>query len=527
MAVGIIPTQRDDKPADDASSPVYRLFVASPGDLQRERTAVEQVVADINRADTGIRIDVVRWEQYSAPHWERPQEAVFLNTQFERTDLFIALFWGRMGTPSGKRDPLTNEPYLSGTVEELQAAVQRYRDKKLRRILVYFCDRKKKCRTRTERQQWDAVQAFRKKLDDEKSVLYKQFTTTDRFKLALRADLDLVAKELRQEIQRGGVGNAPSPVTLVAPPALAPPPPTAAPPADLAIGDDVPRMCDRDDHDAEFYAAFTEGFTQEPGTPHAYVIYGDERQGLDSLSIRFGTTIRKRVLLGGTGAPRVVSVPEHRIRWPNSESGNLKPEQYRAQLASSLVRSLDAFSVLRETTAQALVSLDAFRRTPCVVIHHDIPLTSWSPATSTLVEWYLNEYWAALAPDPTRATIIVFIKLSCPPTMSDTSRLKLLGRSASVADVRAALDRIVTAPRPGCRRVVLDELRSVTRYDVKQWFANYGIYRSEEERIVETDRLFGAVGAPNEVDALPMAVVEKRLMEIHEFTTRSTGQRAS
>jgi hypothetical protein len=438
-----------------------------------------------------------------------------------------------MGTPSGKRDPRTNEPYLSGTLEELEAAVQRYRDKKLRRILVYFCDRKKATRGRKEQQQWEAVQAFRKRLDEEKSVLYKQFTTTDRFKLALRADLDLVAKELRQESQRSTIAHLPSPVPLAALTPVAPAPPTfaspaSASPADLALGDDVPRMCDRDDHDAEFYSAFTEGFTQEPGTPQAYLIYGDERQGLDSLSIRFGTTIRKRVLLGGaTSAPRVVSVPEHRIRWPNSESGNLKPEQYRTQLASSLVRSLDAFSALRETTAQALVSLDAFRRTPCVVIHHDIPLTGWSSATSALVEWYLNEYWAALAPDPARATIIVFIKLSCPPTMSEASRLKLLGRSASVADVRTALDRIVGVARPSCRRVVLDELRSVTRYDVKQWFANYGIYRSEEERIVETDRLFGAAGAPNEVDALPMAQVEKRLMEIHESTTRSTGQRAS
>jgi hypothetical protein len=219
-----------------------------------------------------------------------------------------------------------------------------------------------------------------------------------------------------------------------------------------------------------------------------------------------------------------VSVPEHRVRWPNSESAASDSEQYRKNLKQSLARTFD---LLGDPTVAALVALDKFRRTPCVVIHHDIELAHWSSATSALLEWYLNDYWGALEPDATRATILILIKLSCPPSMSAASKLKLLGRPTSaIADLRGALDRIVAVNRPGCRRLVIDELCSVTRYDVKQWFANYGIYRSEEERIEETNRLFG-VGTPNEVESLPMTIVEKRLMQIHESITRSTGERVS
>ena len=512
MGIGSVDAPRFDRPPEARREPVYRLFIASPGDLARERDAVEEVVKYINLREAGYRIEVIRWEDHSIPHWERPQDAVFLNTQFERTDLFIAMFWRRMGTPSNKRDPRTNKPYLSGTVEELDEAVQRLGEGKLKRILVYFCTRKKTARTQKEREQAKLVDEFRKKIEDEKSALYKTFTTTDRFKIALHRDLDGVLARLAGEVRDD---------TLASPPT-----PTAPPAVGLNTGEDVPRMCDRDEHDYQFYTAFTEGIDEQPGTPQVYLIYGDERQGHDSLSARFVTTIRKRIV-GEHESEGIVSVPEHRVPWPGPDAHALPAAQLQDRLAGALIRKLDARMSVRERTTQALVKLDLFRRTPCVVIHHDVALVEWNAATAGLLEWYLNEYWGKITPDSARATIVVFLKLSCSGSIARASPLRLFGVAATGnTALRADLDRIVSVERPNCRRHVIDELTSVTQQDVKQWFATYQVFRSEEERIAETERLFG-IGTPNEVSTLPMATVEKRLIEIHDSFTASNSERAS
>lgn len=95
---------------------VFNVMIASPGDLQVERNVVRQVVLDWNAAHAGSRraiLQPVAWETHSTPlQGDRPQ-AIINSQVLKDSDLLIAAFWTRLGTPTGVA--------ASGTVEEIEA----------------------------------------------------------------------------------------------------------------------------------------------------------------------------------------------------------------------------------------------------------------------------------------------------------------------------------------------------------------------------------------------------------------------
>jgi hypothetical protein len=100
------------------SSTAHRLLISAPGDVPAED------IAAVNRAISrwnviygqqfGAVVVPMHWELHAAAvHGERPQAS--LNTQLvEDADIVIAMFWHRIGSPTGE------EP--SGTVEEINKA---------------------------------------------------------------------------------------------------------------------------------------------------------------------------------------------------------------------------------------------------------------------------------------------------------------------------------------------------------------------------------------------------------------------
>jgi hypothetical protein len=94
---------------------VYRILVASPGDVAPERAAVTEVIGAWNAlhsADTGAVLLPVLWETHASPEMgDRPQ--AIINKQLVRDcDLLVGIFWTRIGTHTGVAE--------SGTVEEIE-----------------------------------------------------------------------------------------------------------------------------------------------------------------------------------------------------------------------------------------------------------------------------------------------------------------------------------------------------------------------------------------------------------------------
>jgi hypothetical protein len=93
---------------------VIKVMIASPADVAKERQLIRDVIHEwnaIHAEDRKVVLMPIAWETHSSPEMgERPQ--AIINKQLLRScDLLVAVFWTRLGSPTGVA--------ASGTVEEI------------------------------------------------------------------------------------------------------------------------------------------------------------------------------------------------------------------------------------------------------------------------------------------------------------------------------------------------------------------------------------------------------------------------
>jgi Domain of unknown function (DUF4062) len=112
-------------------SQTYRVLIASPSDMAKERKAATEAVNDWNAQHAvaeSIVLLLVKWETHATPKsGVRPQEAI--NYQLvRRCDILVGMFWTRFGSSTGVAE--------SGTVEEIDQFVASGKP-----ALLYFSNR--------------------------------------------------------------------------------------------------------------------------------------------------------------------------------------------------------------------------------------------------------------------------------------------------------------------------------------------------------------------------------------------------
>ena len=98
---------------------VISVMIASPGDVIQERQIVREVIGEwniINSRNQKLVLLPVGWETHASPEMgDRPQGII--NKQvLKDCDLLIAIFWTRIGSPTGKE--------ASGSIEEIEEHVR-------------------------------------------------------------------------------------------------------------------------------------------------------------------------------------------------------------------------------------------------------------------------------------------------------------------------------------------------------------------------------------------------------------------
>ncbi|WP_442507241.1 hypothetical protein SH528x_006147 [Novipirellula sp. SH528] len=97
------------------SADVLKVMIASPGDVAAERQTARDVIYEwncIHSEDRALVLMPVGWETHSAPSMgDRPQ-AIINKEVLMNCDLLVAVFWTRIGSPTGVA--------ASGTVEEIE-----------------------------------------------------------------------------------------------------------------------------------------------------------------------------------------------------------------------------------------------------------------------------------------------------------------------------------------------------------------------------------------------------------------------
>lgn len=453
----------------------YLLFVGSPGDVGEERRAVFESAANVeNETPFGFRLRVVRWEDDVAPDFGRAQTIVFDSTEFDTIDIFLGIFWSRLGTPPGTNR--AGQTFESGSVEEFQRAKELRLQGKLKRLMLYFCTRE--CPPNTDSTQWERLRTWRDALrnDPANSGIIGQYGDLTEFKLYIERDLRRVFRDLAQA--EGWVSPQASP------------------------GPHVYRMCDRAPQTIEFGRCFSQHVQERPGVPQIYLLPGGAEDAHESfikrLAFREIPAILQKLAPVGKPAPNVV-VPEPKlIEWPSDR------RRFRTQLPALL------FNLLGDVNGEDLSPAALFRlpdvvRYPVLVLHHPIDLATPDDPALVDLAWYVGEYWRDLAPEPARTQLIVFASLSCGfppeaqpirgPARPDPDAMeKLVGRLTSLAK-----------SAQGCTVDVLPTLEAIGRRMVLNWFSMFTEW-DEDDRAAFVESLF-----KDAAQTMNMARVERAL----------------
>jgi len=103
-------------------------MIASPSDVSTERVAARDVILDWNAANsmvTSVVLEPILWETHANPEMGRRPQAIINRQLVDSADLLIAVFWTRIGSPTGVA--------ASGTIEEMERFI-----KSKRHVLLYF-----------------------------------------------------------------------------------------------------------------------------------------------------------------------------------------------------------------------------------------------------------------------------------------------------------------------------------------------------------------------------------------------------
>jgi hypothetical protein len=185
---------------------VYRVMIGSPSDLASERQVASDAVNEWNAQNsdsTGVVLLPVKWETHALPAVGRPQ-AIINNQLVDRCDIFIGMFWTRLGTNTGIA--------VSGTVEEIDRFVAA--DKP---TMLYFSSRKVLPTAVALKHQTAALKKF--KTATYKKALVGNFKSIGELKRILLRDLSRQVEHIapkRRGIPTGQINRAREITELIA-----------------------------------------------------------------------------------------------------------------------------------------------------------------------------------------------------------------------------------------------------------------------------------------------------------------------
>lgn len=159
---------------------LVKVFLASPGDLSDERKVAKSVVDEINNLFAEIydcHVELIGWED-TQPGFGRPQ--AIINRDLERCELVVGMMWKRWGTP-----PDNSSQYTSGFEEEFSISLNRREKEGRPEISLLFKEIAQEFLI-DPGDDLKKVLEFKKKIIEEKRILFGNFSTINEFEKKFR-----------------------------------------------------------------------------------------------------------------------------------------------------------------------------------------------------------------------------------------------------------------------------------------------------------------------------------------------------
>ena len=176
-----------------------RVFVASPGDVNREREGIKRVIESLNRVFSEryrVILELKEWRQV-VPDMGLPQEVIFEQLKVEAWDIFVGILWLRFGMSPGTVDPESGRAFDSGTEHEFTVAHRAWQKLQRPRILFYRCLRLPPRLLDIDGVQFGRVGAFFKQFDANgpNPGLFAEYLEVEDFKDLVREHLEQLVLE--------------------------------------------------------------------------------------------------------------------------------------------------------------------------------------------------------------------------------------------------------------------------------------------------------------------------------------------
>lgn len=159
----------------------YKLFIASPGDVEEERQVIRDVCVDINRnplvMDKEVSFLVQGWKDLG-PVPGRPQDTI--NKLVKVCHVFVCIFHKRFGTDAGKGEV--------ATLEEFSLAYEKWRETRKPHIMFYF--KQPENISVEEVEELSKVLKFKEEIENEHLLLFNQFDTLENFAKLFKSHLE-------------------------------------------------------------------------------------------------------------------------------------------------------------------------------------------------------------------------------------------------------------------------------------------------------------------------------------------------
>lgn len=97
------------------SANVYKVFLASPSDVPKERQIARDTIQrwnELHSEKAGVILQAIGWETHSYSAMGERAQGVLNKQILKDSDFLIGMFWTRIGTPTGEHE--------SGTLEEIR-----------------------------------------------------------------------------------------------------------------------------------------------------------------------------------------------------------------------------------------------------------------------------------------------------------------------------------------------------------------------------------------------------------------------
>jgi hypothetical protein len=163
---------------------VLEVFIASPSDTVEQREVIHDAVVRWNETESrrlGVVLLPAMWETHTHPDLSDAPQPIINKQVVDNSDVVIATFWTRLGTPTQDGE--------SGTVEEIERAREADRP-----VLLYFCDMPV-APLESDTSTIEALKDYKARIQTQ--GLYSSYTSTAQLRDKVQRDLGRVVHEMR------------------------------------------------------------------------------------------------------------------------------------------------------------------------------------------------------------------------------------------------------------------------------------------------------------------------------------------